>query len=146
METWPRSSPSLTRGPKTGNQTGNRTWNWTGNRTWVCPLWGRYSSKSYLNSMLIAFQNIWAPDSMYTVQNHGNSCSWILLIICTNQNRKIFTFLYAVSREVHEHTISLRFLGIILRVFRLEVSASNVYIANQFQATFFLGWRGVKSV
>jgi hypothetical protein len=30
----------------------------------------------------------------------------------------------------------LRFLGIILRVFRLEVSVYKVYITNQFQTTF----------
>jgi hypothetical protein len=52
---------------------------------------------------------------------------------------------YTRSR-IHEHTISLRFLGIILRVFRLEVSIYNVYITNQFQTTIFQGWRGVKSV
>jgi hypothetical protein len=33
------------------------------------------------------------------------------------------TILYNVTRsQIHERTISLRFLGIILRVFRLEVS------------------------
>ncbi len=31
------------------------------------------------------------------------------------------------------------FLGIILRVFRLEVSVYNVYITNQFQTTFAQG-------
>ncbi len=41
--------------------------------------------------------------------------------------------------RIHEHTISLRFLGIILRVLRLEVSVYNVYIANQFQTTFAQG-------
>ncbi len=35
--------------------------------------------------------------------------------------------------RVHERTISLRFLGIILRVLRLEVSAYSVYITNQIQ-------------
>jgi hypothetical protein len=39
-------------------------------------------------------------------------------------------------RRIHELTISLRFLGIILRVLRLEVSVYNVYITNQFQITF----------
>jgi hypothetical protein len=32
--------------------------------------------------------------------------------------------------------VALRFLGIILRVLRLEVSVHDVYIANQFQTTF----------
>jgi hypothetical protein len=35
----------------------------------------------------------------------------------------------------------LRFLGIILRVLRLEVSVYIVYIKNQFQTTF-AGWEG----
>jgi hypothetical protein len=33
----------------------------------------------------------------------------------------------------------MRFLGIILRVLRLEVSVYNVYITNQFQTTFAQG-------
>ncbi len=48
--------------------------------------------------------------------------------------------------RIHEHTISLRFLGIILRVLRFEVSVYYVYITNQFQITFAQGGRGVKSV
>jgi hypothetical protein len=40
----------------------------------------------------------------------------------------------SVSRSrIHEHTVSLRFLGIILRVLRLEVSVNNVYT----QSTYF---------
>jgi hypothetical protein len=35
--------------------------------------------------------------------------------------------------------ISLRFLGIILRVIRLAVSVYNVYMLNQFQTTFAWG-------
>ncbi len=38
--------------------------------------------------------------------------------------------------------ILLRFLGIILRVLRLEVSVYNVYITNQFQTTFSAGGGG----
>jgi hypothetical protein len=49
-------------------------------------------------------------------------------------------------RRIHECTISLRFLGIILRVLILEVSVLNVYITNQFQTTFAQGGGGVKSV
>jgi hypothetical protein len=43
---------------------------------------------------------------------------------------------YKGRSRIHEHTISLRFLGKILRVLRLEISVYNVYIANQFQTTF----------
>ncbi len=44
--------------------------------------------------------------------------------------------------RIHERTFSLRFLGIILRVLRLEVSVYNVYISNQFQTTFAQGGGG----
>jgi hypothetical protein len=47
--------------------------------------------------------------------------------------------------RIHKRTISLRFLGIILRVFRVEVSVYNAYITNQFQTTFAQEG-GVKSV
>jgi hypothetical protein len=43
--------------------------------------------------------------------------------------------------QIHERTISMRFLGITLRVLRLEVSVYNVYIANQLQTTFAQGGR-----
>ncbi len=47
--------------------------------------------------------------------------------------------------RIHERTISLRFVGIILGVLRLEVSVYNVYITKQFQTTFafFSGGGGV---
>ncbi len=45
--------------------------------------------------------------------------------------------------QIHERTISLRFLGIILRVLRLEFSVYNVYvyITNQCPITFSSGGR-----
>jgi hypothetical protein len=48
--------------------------------------------------------------------------------------------------QIHEHKILLKFLGIILRVLRLEVSVYNVYITNQFQTTFAQGEGRVKIV
>jgi hypothetical protein len=48
--------------------------------------------------------------------------------------------------QIHERTISLGFLGMILRVLRLELSVYNVYISNQFQPTFAQGVGGVKSI
>ncbi len=48
--------------------------------------------------------------------------------------------------RIHEPIISLRFLGIIVRFLRLEVSVSNVYIADQFQITFAQGEGEVKSI
>ncbi len=45
--------------------------------------------------------------------------------------------------RIHERTISLRFLGIILKVLRIEVSVSNMYITNKLQTTFAQGG-GVK--
>jgi len=46
--------------------------------------------------------------------------------------------------RIYKRTISLRFLGIILKVIRLEVSVYNVYLTNQFQTTFTK--RGVKFI
>ncbi len=43
--------------------------------------------------------------------------------------------------RIHERTISLMFLGIILRVLRLEVSLYNVYIQTSFKP-FLLGEGG----
>ncbi len=49
--------------------------------------------------------------------------------------------------RIQERSIFLRFLGIILRVLRLEVSVYNVDISNQFQTTFAQEGGGeVKSV
>ncbi len=44
--------------------------------------------------------------------------------------------------RIHERTILLRFLGIILRVLILEVSAYNAYITSPFQTTFAQGGGG----
>jgi hypothetical protein len=52
----------------------------------------------------------------------------------------------STEAEFMNVTISLRFLGIILRVLRLEVTVYNVYIINQFQTTFAQGEREVKPV
>jgi hypothetical protein len=38
--------------------------------------------------------------------------------------------------RIHDRTISSRFLGISLRVLKLEVSVYNFYITNQFQTTY----------
>jgi hypothetical protein len=46
--------------------------------------------------------------------------------------------LLSLSR-IHERTISLRFLGIILIVLRLKVSAYNVCITNQFKQLLLKG-------
>jgi hypothetical protein len=46
--------------------------------------------------------------------------------------------------RIHVRTVSLRFLVIILKALRLEVSVYNVYITNQFQTTFAQGRGGGK--
>ncbi len=56
----------------------------------------------------------------------------------------VLSFLYRDG--IHVSTISFRFLGIILRVLRLEVSVYKVYITNQFQTTFDQSEGGVKSI
>jgi hypothetical protein len=48
--------------------------------------------------------------------------------------------------RIHERTISLRFLAIILRVLSHEVSVYNVYMINQFQTTFAQGGEEGKPV
>jgi len=49
----------------------------------------------------------------------------------------------SVTRSrIHERTISLRLLGVILRVLRLQVYLYNVYITNQFKTTFAQRRRG----
>ncbi len=44
--------------------------------------------------------------------------------------------------QIHEHTVLLKFLGLILRVLRLKVSVYNVYITNQFHTTSAWGGGG----
>ncbi len=46
---------------------------------------------------------------------------------------------YEYRSQIHERTISLRFLGIILSVLRFEVSVYNVYIINQFKPVLLRG-------
>jgi hypothetical protein len=58
---------------------------------------------------------------------------------------EMLVFNSGTRSRIHEHTISLRFLGIILRVLRLEVSVYNVYSTNQFQITFAKGEGKVQS-
>ncbi len=56
--------------------------------------------------------------------------------------------LFPSRSPIHDHTISLRFLGKILRDLRLDmgVSVYNVYITNQFLTPFAQGGGGAKSV
>ncbi len=53
----------------------------------------------------------------------------------------IYNF-YLTRSRIHERTISLRFLGKILRDLRNKLSVYNVYIKNQFQTTFVQGGGG----
>jgi hypothetical protein len=62
----------------------------------------------------------------------------VLLRVC----RSFFLSKYGHRSGIYERTISLRFLGIILRVLRLEASVYNVYITNQFQTTVDQGGGG----
>ncbi len=43
--------------------------------------------------------------------------------------------MFLTRSRIHERIVSMRLLGIILRVLRLEVSAYNVYISNHFCST-----------
>jgi hypothetical protein len=53
-----------------------------------------------------------------------------------------YVFLAHYSTEVEFMNVEMRFLGIIMRVLRLEVSAYNVYITSPFKTTFDGGWGG----
>jgi hypothetical protein len=54
----------------------------------------------------------------------------------------IYEYLTVNRSRIHEHKISLRFLGIILRFLKLEVSVYDVSITNHFQTTFARGGGG----
>ncbi len=77
----------------------------------------------YLSSFLFDVVN-------YHVIIYWNICAYML----TSTSKTV--------AKIHERTISLRFLGTILRVLRLDVSVYNVYVTNQFQTTFALGGGG----
>jgi hypothetical protein len=47
---------------------------------------------------------------------------------------------YAARSRIHERPVSLRFLGIILKVLRLEVSVYNVGIKTSFRPLLLKGW------
>ncbi len=81
-------------------------------------------------------------------QGKGESCEYLYIIVSY-----LINFLTSVSwvgtyrSRIHESTNLLRFLAIILIVLRVEVFVYNVYISNQFQATFaWWGRGGEKSV
>jgi hypothetical protein len=57
-------------------------------------------------------------------------------------HKQMHLFLIDSRSRILERTILLRFLGIILRVLRLEVTLFSVYITNQFQTTFAHGGGG----
>jgi hypothetical protein len=57
-------------------------------------------------------------------------------ILLTKAHHPLPFHIFYFRGRIHERTILLRFLGIILRVLILEVSEYNVYITNQFQTTF----------
>ena len=67
---------------------------------------------------------------------HEVTARWKLYILSTHIKHR---------SRIHERKILLRFLDIILRVLRLEVSVYNVHITNKFQTTF-AGGGGVKFV
>ena len=85
--------------------------------------------------------------SLPSTDEHRKNISWNVhcafpLVLCCNASFisshvmcGLHYYWLSWSR-IHERTISLRFLGIILRALRLEISVNNVYITNKFQTTF----------
>ncbi len=52
----------------------------------------------------------------------------------------LFTYApFQAWSRIHERTVSLRFLGKILKVLRIEVSICNVYITKQFRPLLLKG-------
>ncbi len=83
-------------------------------------------------------------DDIQAVDNHNSSLHCIVHGTYTVYNPKkrpgtahTGTHRHVTRSRVHERTISLKFLGIILRVLRLEV-----YLTGQFQTTFARGGGG----
>ncbi len=73
-----------------------------------------------------------------TLNNH--LCLGTVCLQYRAKNTEDLVYEYPHYRNrIHERTISLRLLDIILRVLRLEVFLYNVYIANQFKTTFAQG-------
>ncbi len=79
----------------------------------------------------------------------SNSASTLLrhfaLISCTKlipHGLNVCIIYMHTGSQINKHRISLRFLGIILRIHRLEVSIYNVCLTNQFQTTFAQEGRG----
>ncbi len=97
-----------------------------------------------------------APTVAYILGNYSFQnpvfCNCIISNYCTDEHVIVRTHesTSETRSRIHGRTISLRFLGIVLRDFRLQVSLYNVYVKNQFQTSFARGWggggRGVKSV
>ncbi len=58
------------------------------------------------------------------------------ILFAPDQNVKYTPFRINKEAEFTKRTISFRFLGIILRVLRLEVSVYNVFTTNELQTTF----------
>jgi hypothetical protein len=77
-------------------------------------------------------------------QHLGHYPSSSNFVCCYQQNglTKRQKTIQEVGNRIHERTISLWFLGIILRVIRREVSGCNVYNTNPFQTTFAGGGGG----
>ncbi len=79
-------------------------------------------------------------------KNTSHNLSWPVGNITERVHRLAMAIIWRTFRRdsnfspawsrIHECTFLLRFLGIILKVFRLEVFVYNVHITNQFQTTF----------
>jgi hypothetical protein len=81
--------------------------------------------------------------------NHHSPLFVSLLVLRIRATGRVSSKHWNLSgTRIHGCTISLRFLGIIMIVLRLEVFVHNVYITNQFQTSFAQegggGGRGAK--
>jgi hypothetical protein len=91
----------------------------------VCTLYGVQQLRTTY------YGRIWYLYIVQAVSLHKTSGACTVHENCTADNKS----------RIHERTILLRFLGIILRVLRLETSVYYVYITNLLKATFAQGGR-----
>ncbi len=106
---------------------------------YACPAGSRYC----MCTQYIPFLTLDSPS------RHVRSPSWAKITTSLLPPLPQRTFLSDVYQlpfinwsQIHKRTISLRFLGIILRDISPEVSVCNVYITNQFLTTFAQGKGG----
>ncbi len=109
-------------------------WKWTSIATVpdLCP-----TTVKILTHLISRYQLPLSP--VFVMQNiHTMQQKVTINIVQSLQLMYSTVFSWQYRSWIHERTISLKFLSIILRVLRFEVSIHTVYITNQFQTPLLL--------